>query len=160
VVDDRAPGPLPHAALRAEIEAEARRAEAAAGFPADYLGRLRAEAGRFALRNAEPGDLRAAVALLEEQCNVDTLAPLTSRNRGVEGAKLVVRKAVNFALHHLAEQVQALGWATASVGEAAATRIEELEARVRALEARADAGAHVSGAGEPAPGNGGDASGS
>ena len=38
---------------------------------------------RFALRTAAPDDIRAAVALLEEQTNVQALAPVDSRNRGV-----------------------------------------------------------------------------
>ena len=93
------------------------------------------QADRFALRTAAPDDIRAAVALLEEQTNVQALAPVDSRNRGVSAAKKVVRKAVFFAVNHLTEQMRALGWAATSVGEAAAERIEQLEARVHALEA-------------------------
>ena len=58
------------------------------------------------------------------------------RYRGVDAAKKVVRKAVFFAVNHLAEQMRALGWATTSVGTAAAERIEQLESRVHELEAR------------------------
>jgi hypothetical protein len=97
---------------------------------------VRNEGERFALRTADTGDIRAAIALLEEQTNVDASAPVDSRNRGVSAAKVAVRKAVFFAVNHLAEQMRALGWAAASVGEAAAERIEQLEARVRELEAR------------------------
>lgn len=100
------------------------------------MARVHTEAERFALRTADLDDIRAAVALLEEQTNVHASAPVESRNRGVSTAKLVVRKAVFFATNHLAEQMQALGWAAASVGHAAAERIEALEARVDALEAR------------------------
>jgi hypothetical protein len=128
--------PLPHSDERAEIEAAARQTAARADFPSAYMTQVRTERDRFALRTADAGDIRAAIALLEEQTNVHALAPVDSRNRGVSAAKLVVRKAVFFAVNHLAEQVRALGWAAASVGEAAAERIEQLEARVRDLETR------------------------
>ena len=136
MVNDRVPDPLPHGDVRAEIEVAARQTAARADFPSAYMSQVRGEGERFALRTADAGDIRAAIALLEEQTNVHAVAPVDSRNRGVSAAKLVVRKAVFFAVNHLAEQVRALGWAAASVGEAAAERIEQLEARVRELEAR------------------------
>ena len=138
VVNDRVPDPLPHGDVRAEIEAAARHAAARADFPSAYVSHVRTEGERFALRTADTGDIRAAIALLEEQTNVHALAPVESRNRGVSTMKLVVRKAVFFAANHLAEQMRALGWAAASVGEAAAERIEKLEARVHELESRLD----------------------
>jgi hypothetical protein len=136
VVNDRVPDPLPLDDIRAEIEAAARETAGRADFPSAYVSQVRSEGERFALRTADTGDIRAAIALLEEQTNVHALAPVDSRNRGVSTAKLVVRKAVFFAANHLAEQMRAMGWAAASVGEAAAERIELLEARVRDLEAR------------------------
>jgi hypothetical protein len=136
VVNDRVPDPLPHGDVRAEIEATARATEARTDFPSAYLAQVRSEGERFALRTADTGDIRAAIALLEEQTNVHALAPVDSRNRAVSSAKLVVRKAVFFAASHLAEQMRAMGWAAASVGEAAAERIEVLEARVAELETR------------------------
>jgi len=148
VVNDRVPDPLPYGDVRAEIEAAARETAARADFPSAYLAQVSTESERFALRTADPGDIRAAVALLEEQTNVHASAPVESRNRGVSAAKLVVRKAVFFAVNHLAEQMRALGWAAASVGQAAAERIEQLEARVRDLEARIAALDHGSDASE------------
>jgi hypothetical protein len=148
VVDDRVPDPLPYGDVRAEIEAAARETAARADVPSAYLAQVSAESERFTLRTADPGDIRAAVALLEEQTNVHASAPVDSRNRGVSAAKLVVRKAVFFAVNHLAEQMRALGWAAASVGEAAAERIEQLEARVRDLEARIAALDHGANASE------------
>ncbi|HUI47263.1 MAG TPA: hypothetical protein VL119_01105 [Acidimicrobiia bacterium] len=127
---------LPHSDERAEIEAAARQTAASASFPSAYLDQVYAERDRFVLRTAPTGDIRAAVALLEEQTNLDASAPLDSRNRGVTAAKQVVRKATFFAINHLAEQTRALGWASAAVGRATAERIEQLEADVRALEAR------------------------
>ena len=128
--------PLPRDDVRAEIEAAARAMQARPDFPAGYVDRVREHAARFALRTAAPGDIRAAITLLEEQTNLQALAPVEGRSRGVVAAKKVVRKAVFFTVHHLAEQMRALGWATASVGTAAAERIEQLEARVLELEAR------------------------
>jgi hypothetical protein len=127
---------LPHDDVRVEIEATAAAAAERADFPTEYVDRVREQSARFALRTAAPDDIRAAVALLEEQSNVQSLAPVDSRNRGVATAKQVVRKAVFFAVNHLSEQVRALGWAATSMGEAAAERIEQLEARVLELESR------------------------
>jgi hypothetical protein len=142
VVNDRPLGPLPYADVRAEIEADANHAVARSEATSAYLAQIRAASDRFALRTAASDDIRAAVALLEEQTDVQASAPVDSRNRGVSAAKVVVRKTVFFAMNHLAEQVRALGWAAASVGQAAAERIEQLEARVAALEARLSALGH------------------
>jgi hypothetical protein len=135
VVNDQPADPLPYADVRAEIEADAGRAAGLAANAA-YLDRIRSATDRFTLRTAASDDIRAAVALLEEQTDVHATAPVDSRNRGISAAKVVVRKTVFFAMNHLAEQMRALGWAAASVGEAAAERIEKLEARVDALEGR------------------------
>jgi BMFP domain-containing protein YqiC len=127
---------LPYPDVRAEIETAARAATDHADVRGDYIDRVEEESARFALRTAPPDDIRAALALLDEQTNVQALAPVESRNRGVTEAKKVVRKAVFFTTNHLTEQLRALGWATSSVGTAAAERIEALEARVGELEAR------------------------
>jgi len=129
-------GPLPYESERAEIEATARQTRARSDFPADYVDRVYDQVARFSLRTAAPDDIRAAIALLEEQTNVQAVAPIDSRYPGVGAAKKVVRKAVFFTVHHLTEQMRALGWAATSVGTAAAERIEALEARVHELEVR------------------------
>jgi hypothetical protein len=134
--DSVPPETLPREQVRAEIDDAARATAAQPDFPRDYVGRVRDQAAAFALRTAAPDDIRAAIALLEEQTVVDAQAPVESRNRGVETAKKAVRKAVFFTTNHLTEQLRALGWATTSVAEAAAERIEALEARVRELEAQ------------------------
>jgi hypothetical protein len=133
MVSDRVPGPLPYADERAEINDAARATAARPNFPAAYIA---AAGERFALRTADTDDVRAALALLEEQTNISVSAPVESRNRGISALKLMVRKSVFFTTNHLAEQMRALGWATVSVGEAAAERIEKLEARVIELESR------------------------
>ncbi len=136
MANDGPPDALPYGDVRAEIDAAARRTAERDDLPAEYFAQLRSEAARFALRTAEPGDLRAAIDLLEEQTNIQALAPIDARNGVVASAKKLVRKAVFFAVNNLAEQTRALGWAATSVGQAAAERIEELEARVARLEAR------------------------
>src|SRR5207244_4019387 len=88
VVNDRVPDPLPHGDVRAEIEATARANEARTDFPSAYVSQVRNEGERFALRTADTSDIRAAIALLEEQTNVHAMAPVDSRNRGVSSAKL------------------------------------------------------------------------
>jgi hypothetical protein len=136
VANERTSEPLPYGDVRSDIDAAARRATSDHALPADFAARLDRERARFALRTADTDDIRAALALLEEQTDVQPLAPVDSRNAGVAAAKRVVRKAVFFAMHHLAEQLQALGWAATAVGTAAAERIEALEQRVSDLEAR------------------------
>ncbi len=127
---------FPRETVRGEIEAAARSATARPDFPSEYLDRVREQSERFTLRTAAPDDIRAAVALLEEQTNVQAIAPIDARNRGVGAAKKIVRKAVFFTVHHLTEQMRALGWAATSVGTAAAERIEQLEARLHEVETR------------------------
>ncbi len=136
MASDRAPDSGYLEGVRAEIDAAARATTERPDFPSDYVDRVRVEEASFALRTAAPDDIRSAIALLEEQTNVDANAPIDARNQAVGAAKRAVRKAVFFAVNHLTEQVRALGWATASVGRAAAERIEQLEARVRELETR------------------------
>ncbi len=136
MVTDGVPDSLPYAGERAEIETAARQTAARADFPSEYLAQVHAAGERFTLRTADPGDIRAALALLEEQTNINVTAPVESRNRGVSAVKMVVRKSVFFTTNHLAEQMRALGWAAASVGQATAERIEELEARVLELESQ------------------------
>src|SRR4051812_33826749 len=87
VVNDRVPDPLPYGEIRAEIEAAAREAGAGDDFPPAYMSRGRVEPARFPRRTADPGDIRAAIALLEEQTNVHAAAPVDSRNRGISAAK-------------------------------------------------------------------------
>ena len=132
--DSVPPETLPREHVRAEIDDAARATAERSDFPSDYVARVRADAAAFTLRTAPSDDIRAAVALLEAQTNVDANAPVDSRNRGVETAKKAVRKAVFFTTNHVTEQLRALGWAASSVGQAAAERIEALEARVQELE--------------------------
>ncbi len=136
MANERLPDSLPRERVRAEIDDAARATTERPDFPSEYVARVHDHAASFALRTAAPDDIRAAIALLEEQTNIDPNAPIEARNQAVGAAKKAVRKAVFFTVNHVTEQVRALGWATASMGRAAAERIEALEARVRELEAR------------------------
>ena len=136
MANERLPDSLPRERVRTEIDDAARAAAERPDFPNDYVDRVHEQSASFALRTAAPDDIRAAIALLEEQTNVDAVAPIDARNQAVGAAKKAVRKAVFFTINHVTEQMRALGWATASVGRAAAERIEQLEARVHELEAR------------------------
>jgi hypothetical protein len=135
---ERLPDSLPREHVRAEIDGAARAATERPDFPSEYVERVHEQAASFALRTAAPDDIRAAIALLEEQTNVDANAPIDARNQAVGAAKKAVRKAIFFTVNHVVEQMRALGWATAAVGRAAAERIEQLEERVRELEARVE----------------------
>jgi hypothetical protein len=136
MANERLPDSLPGERVRTEIDDAARATAERPDFPRDYVDRVNEQAASFALRTAAPDDIRAAIALLEEQTNVDAIAPIDARNQAVGAAKKAVRKAVFFTINHVTEQMRALGWATASMGRAAAERIERLEARVHDLEAR------------------------
>jgi hypothetical protein len=136
MANERLPDSLPRERVRAEIDDAARAVAERPDFPTDYVDRVHEQAASFALRTAAPDDIRAAIALLEEQTNVDANAPIDARNQAGGAAKKAVRKAVFFTVNHVTEQMRALGWATASMGRAAAERIEQLEDRVRELEAR------------------------
>jgi hypothetical protein len=127
---------FPRETVRGEIEAAAESVIARPDFPTAYVDRVREQSDRFTLRTAATDDIRAALTLLEEQTNMQAIAPIEARNRGVGAAKKVVRKAVFFTVHHLTEQMRALGWATTSVGTAAAERIEQLENRLHEVETR------------------------
>jgi hypothetical protein len=136
MANERLPESLPRERVLAEIADAARATAERPDFPTGYVDRVHEQAASFALRTAAPDDIRAAIALLEEQTNVDANAPIDARNQAVGAAKKAVRKAVFFAVNHAIEQMRALGWATAAMGQAAAERIEQLEARVRELEDR------------------------
>ena len=157
MANDRLPDSLPHSALLARCceptrppagplpyESRARR-DRGGGAPHDRARRLpdrlrrpgarpRRRASRCAPRRRATSGPRSRCSRSRPTCRRSH--PIDSRNRGVGAAKKVVRKAVFFTVHHLTEQMRALGWATTSVGNAAAERIEQLEARVHELEAR------------------------
>ena len=120
--------------LRADVDRAARRIEASDGFPAAYVGLARTAAGRLAASSPRRGDVRGAVADLEEHATISARAPVDAPNRALTAAKKVVGKAVFFSAHHLAAQVTAMGWSTVWLGMAASERLEHLERRLTTSE--------------------------
>ena len=83
MANERLPDSLPRERVRAEIDDAARATSERPDFPSDYVDRVHEQAASFALRIADPDDIRAAIALLEEQTNVDAMAPIEARNQAV-----------------------------------------------------------------------------
>ena len=118
----------------AEIEAAAARAETARDAPTGYLERVRHAAGRFAIGNAGPSDIRHAAMLLEHQATIDVDVPTGSRAAPAALLKKVVKKLTLWYFRFVGQQVTLQGQAVARLGTATAARIEDLEARVSDAE--------------------------
>jgi hypothetical protein len=138
VTDKQMPAPLPYADVRARAAEAAARTERSDPVTRAYVDQIRVEVARLAPPAANADDVRAAVALLEEQAHLDAVAPLESANRAATAAKRVVRKAVFFTTHHLAAQISSLGWSTVWLGNATADQLDRIERRLDAIEARLD----------------------
>lgn len=135
MTDQPTPAPLPYADVRARAREAATHREHADASARAYLERIRSEVARLGAPAVRSDDIRAAIAVLEEQAHIDPLAPLDSTRKGVVFAKQLVRKAVFFTTYHLAAQLSSLGWSTVWLGHATADRIEQLERRLDAIEA-------------------------
>jgi hypothetical protein len=122
-------------ALTDEVLAEAERLAAEPGFPADYLARVRAAAGRLAVTEGDRDDLRSAALLLEQQAVIDVDVPVASRTLPQRLVKQLVRKLVGWYVRFLGHQVGILGQATARFALVAAERLDRLEAAQNAERA-------------------------
>lgn len=118
--------------LMAELRQEAKIRESSG--EAAYLERIRAAALRFRTQEAASGDIRSSVTALEQYVSITAVPALEAPNAGARMAKRILRKAMFFGLHHLAEQTSALGWATVWLGTSVAERIERLEAGASARD--------------------------
>ena len=134
-------------AVTDEVRAEAERLAAGAGFPAAYVARVKAAAGRLAVTEGGRDDVRSAALLLEQQAVIDVEAPVASRTLPQRLVKQMVRKLVGWYVRFLGHQVGILGQATGRFALAAAERLDRLEAtqsaereamaaQIGALEAR------------------------
>ena len=134
-------------ALAEEVRAEAARVAAEPQFPAAYLARVRAAAGRLAVTEGDRDDVRSAALLLEQQAVIDVEAPVASRSLPQRLVKQLVRKFVGWYVRFLGHQVGVLGQAAARLGLVVAERLDRMDAehsadraamagRVAALEAR------------------------
>lgn len=130
-----------------EVRAEAERLAASAGFPAAFVSRVRAAAGRLAVTEGGGDDVRSAALLLEQQAVIDIEAPVVSRTLPQRLVKQMVRKLVGWYVRFLGHQVGILGQATGRFALVVAERLDRLEAaqsaeraalsdRIVALEAR------------------------
>ena len=132
----------------AKIEEAAREREAAADFPASYIGRVRAAAARMAAIEVEADDMRSALAVLEQHLPIDVDVPISASQKATAVVKKVVRKLTIFYVRYTGQQVTLMGQAVVRFGEAVTQRVErlegdterlqQLEARVERLEAAAD----------------------
>jgi len=134
-------------AVTEQVRAEAERLTAAADFPAPYVSRVRAAAGRLAVTEGDRDDVRSAALLLEQQAVIDVEAPVASRTLPQRVVKLLVRKLVGWYVRFLGHQVGILGQATGRFAMVVAERLDRLEAdqtaeraamsdRIAALEGR------------------------
>ncbi len=114
------------------VAAEARAERVAPG----YLAKVRAAAGRLAVGPDRKGDLRAALAALEETATLDVDVPTLSRRPPVRYLKLAVRALTRWYVRYIAQQVTALGHATAGFGSEVADRTDDLDAELSMATAR------------------------
>src|SRR4051812_34713518 len=117
-----------------QVEQAARDREAAPGFPASYVGRVRAAATRMAAVEVAADDMRSALAIVDQHLPIDVDVPISSSQRATAVVKKVVRKLTIFYVRYAGQQVTLLGQATVRFGEAVTQRVERLEGHVERLE--------------------------
>ncbi|HVM02842.1 MAG TPA: hypothetical protein VM263_09255 [Acidimicrobiales bacterium] len=136
MTDDQPPAAGP--ALVAEISERARALSASPGFPAAEVERIRRAAGRLDAVDVAPGDVDAALALVERRSAVAVVVPGGSR-RSVRGlARWAAARVGAWHAHQAARHLSLLGQATVVLGTAARERIEALEATVARQQAELD----------------------
>jgi hypothetical protein len=111
-----------------EVQAEAERLAADPGFPADYVARVRAAAGRLAVTEGVQDDVRSAALLLEQQALIDVEVPVASRALPQRLVKQMVRKLIGWYVRFLGHQVGSLGHAAARFALLVAERLDRIEA--------------------------------
>jgi hypothetical protein len=123
-----------------EIEAAARAVRDDAS-----LDRIRTATARLAAREIDPSDPRAALALAENQVDIDLEVPTASRLWGVAFVKRAIKRLVGWYLRYVGHQVTMAGRAMVRLGEALVDRTEALDRAVAAnrraiddLEARVE----------------------
>lgn len=125
--------PSPRHDVVEEIEATARALRGD-----EQLDRIRAATTRLAARELDPGDPRAALALLESHVEIDVEVPTGSRLWGVAFVKRAVKRLVGWYLRYVGHQVTLAGQAMVRLGGTLVDRTESLDRAVtanrRALE--------------------------
>lgn len=134
-------GAVSPAAAVDEIVVEARALEAAPDFPREAIEAVRAATSWMAAE-ATPGDVRQAAQLVVHQAGVAVEPQLWSPGPVRRLVKQVVHRLIGWYVRVLAQQVKALGEATARLGLAVAERTERLQSEAAsdraALSARLD----------------------
>ena len=122
----------PEEIVAAEIVASARSHEASESFPRQAIERIRVATNWMSADQPIRGDLRHAALLFQRQAGVDLEPPMGSRGRGQAVVKQGVRRLIGWYVRFLAQQISALGQASARLGLAVSERTERLEAEAAA----------------------------
>lgn len=112
-----------------ELDAAAQRLETAPGVDAAYLHKARESARRLAPIDLARGDVRGALGLVEQQVEIDPIAPVASNQPGMTWVKRGLQRVLGWYGRWLAHQVTALARAVARFATATAERLEMVEAR-------------------------------
>ncbi len=119
-----------------EIVEAARALEREAGFPHDYLERVRSAMRRSSATEQIRLRPREAALRVLHQGTFDVEAPTTSPRPGVGVAKRVVKGLTAWYFRYLEEQMNAFGQAVTGLGETLAKGLEDLEARLSEVTQR------------------------
>jgi hypothetical protein len=120
-----------------EIMEAARALEREAGFPHDYLERVRSALGRSSTQPAQLS-LREAVLHVIHHGVFDVNVPTASPRPGVGLTKRGVKRVTAWYFRYLEEQMNAFGRAVAGLGETVASQLEGLETRLGEVTGRLD----------------------
>lgn len=93
-----------------------------------YLDRVRAALARLSTPDIRPGDVRAALAVVESRAGIDPDPPTLSRRFTARLARHAFRRLTGWDLRYLGAQVTVLGYAIVGFGTAVVERTERLEA--------------------------------
>jgi hypothetical protein len=120
--------------LLGEVEAEAARRRAAPGYPHELEAQIEAELARQAPSPSARLSLEHLVTAVEEASFVNIDVPVAASRREYAYAKRALKRAMAWYMRHVANQVSALGFATARTLRAVTARIEDVEQRLGDLE--------------------------
>jgi hypothetical protein len=124
--------------LIGEVEAEAARRRAGPDYPHDLEERIEAELARQAPAPSGRVSLERLVTAVEESSFISIDVPVTASRREYTYMKTALKRGMAWYMRHVADQVAALGYATARTLRAITVRIEDIEDRVTAVEQSGD----------------------
>jgi hypothetical protein len=103
-----------------------------------YLDRVRAAAGRLAVRDLDRSDAGAAVEAVQELSVIDLEVPTASRVPAARVVKKAVKRSVAWYLDYFGRQVSAFGQSVANLSLVLLDRTERVEAANAALRSDID----------------------